>query len=113
MSSNMDEAATPQEIERHRDGHTFAAIVELMEEYAECDDPKERARLAYQIVTWLTPGLILFPAQCSEVDLTCAQGALLDMNWDAVECFSARLAELYRLTRPQVAALLGVDGPVT
>lgn len=48
-------------------------------------------------------GLMLFPTQISETQLTMAQGAILDMSWDAVECFSARLAELHRLTRADVA----------
>lgn len=47
-------------------------------------------------------GLVLMPAQLTDEELTKAQGALLDMNWDAVECFAARLAELYRVTRHRV-----------
>jgi hypothetical protein len=49
---------------------------------------------------------LIFPRVLTDRELVTAQGALCDANWDATECFQARLIELYRVTRHRVDAML-------
>lgn len=44
-------------------------------------------------------GFIIMPKVPTDDQLMFAQGAMMDMSWDAVTCFHARYQELMRLTK--------------
>lgn len=51
-------------------------------------------------------GWVPMPRELTPDEAMKAQGALLDMCWDATTCFVARYAELIRATEPRRAAML-------
>lgn len=60
----------------------------------------------YRMAHRVPEGFVLMPAQISEETLAVAQGALMDMEWSATECFATRVHRLYEITRPMVEAAL-------
>ncbi len=69
--------------------------------------PQPAATAAYA----LPPGWVAIPLEPTENEWNYAQGAFLDMSWDAVTCLAARIQELISVTRDRWAA--AVAAPAT
>lgn len=56
-------------------------------------------------IPYCPEGWVLMPRELTAEEAMMAQGALLDMYWDATTCFVARYQELIRATEARRAKL--------
>lgn len=67
---------------------------------------RHRESLAQTTAERMADDWVLMPRWLTEAEAVYAQGAFMDMSWNAVECFAARYAELIKCTQAQRDQLL-------